>query len=74
MLDSDLAIQAARHHRALRSRGVTVRKTVDFIIATFCLKQGHALLHDDRDFLPFVTHFGLRQYVSGPHRGPSSSA
>ena len=60
MLDDRLAVQAANHYRALRRRGVTVRKTIDLIIATFCLMGGHALLHDDRDFEPFVSHLGLR--------------
>ncbi|MET0352260.1 MAG: PIN domain nuclease [Rhizobacter sp.] len=56
----DIAIQAARHFRALRARGITVRKTIDTLIATRCIEDGHALLHRDRDFDPFVTHLGLR--------------
>jgi len=48
-----LAREAARNYRALRSRGQTVRKTIDCLIATFCLRQRHALLHRDRDFDPF---------------------
>jgi|SRR5215469_5059377 predicted nucleic acid-binding protein len=47
---SDLAIQAARNFRHLRRRGRTVRKTIDCLIATFCLQHGHSLLHRDRDF------------------------
>src|SRR5947209_17765803 len=50
MLDDAIAVQAARNYRLLRTRGVTVRKTVDMIIGTFCIVGGHALLHDDRDF------------------------
>ena len=48
-----LAREAARNHRALRSRGHTVRKTIDCLIATFCLRAQHSLLHRDRDFDPF---------------------
>jgi predicted nucleic acid-binding protein len=48
-----LARQAARNYRALRSRGHTVRKTIDCLIATFCLREQHSLLHRDRDFDPF---------------------
>jgi predicted nucleic acid-binding protein len=59
MLDDNLAIRAARNYRTLRERGVTIRKTIDVIIATFCLERNHALLHDDRDFDAFVA-LGLR--------------
>jgi predicted nucleic acid-binding protein len=55
-----IAIQAARNFRALRHLGVTVRKTIDSVIATRCIESGYDLLHDDRDFEPFVTHLGLR--------------
>jgi len=55
-----LAVAAARNYRRLRARGITVRKTVDCLIATFCIEHGHALLHRDRDFDPFETHLGLR--------------
>jgi predicted nucleic acid-binding protein len=48
-----LAREAARNYRALRSRGHTVRKTIDCLIATFCLRGRHSLLHRDRDFDPF---------------------
>ena len=60
MLDARLAARAAANYRELRRRGSTVRKTVDVIIGTFCLEHGYALLHDDRDFGPFVTHLGMR--------------
>jgi predicted nucleic acid-binding protein len=56
----DVAIQAAKNFRALRSLGITVRKTIDTIIATRCIESSYALLHSDRDFEPFVTHLGLR--------------
>ena len=55
-----LAIAAAQNYRQLRQRGYTVRKTIDCLIATFCLEEGHSLLHKDRDFDPFETHLGLR--------------
>ena len=54
---------AARNYRTLRARGVTIRKTVDVLIATRCLLDGHELLYRDRDFDPFVDHFGLRPAV-----------
>lgn len=59
MLDDELAARGAQHYRALRARGVTIRKTVDVIIATFCIDRGHHLLHEDRDFDPFAEHLGL---------------
>jgi len=49
----ELAVAAARNYRHLRSRGRTVRKTIDCLIATFCIEQNHALLHKDRDFDAF---------------------
>jgi hypothetical protein len=55
-----VAIQSAINYRILRKSGVTVRKTIDIIIATFCIMEGLTLLHDDRDFDPMVTHFSLR--------------
>jgi predicted nucleic acid-binding protein len=59
-LSSEVAVAAARNARALRARGITVRKTVDCIIATVCLEEGHQLLHRDRDFDAFEMHLGLR--------------
>ena len=56
----EVAIQAARNFRTLRSKGVTVRKTIDTIIATRCILDGHSLLHADRDFDAFEAHLGLR--------------
>lgn len=56
----DIAVRAARHHRLLRSRGVTVRKTIDTVIATRCIVDDIPLLHADRDFDPFETHLGLK--------------
>lgn len=56
----DVAIQAAQNYRTLRARGVTVRKTIDTLIATRCIEEGLPLLYSDRDFDPFVEHLGLR--------------
>jgi predicted nucleic acid-binding protein len=56
----EIAIQAARNFRALRKLGVTVRKTIDTVIATRCIEDGYDLLHNDRDFDPFADHLGLR--------------
>jgi predicted nucleic acid-binding protein len=55
----ELAIEAARNFRNLRQRGHTVRKTIDCLIATFCLRHGHSLLHRDRDLDPFEEILGL---------------
>jgi predicted nucleic acid-binding protein len=55
-----IAIAAAHNHRTLRARGITPRSIIDTIIATFCIVEGHELLHCDRDFDPFERHLGLR--------------
>jgi predicted nucleic acid-binding protein len=55
----ELAIAAAKNYRTLRSRGVTVRTTIDCLIATICITEGHTLLHSDRDFDGFEKHLGL---------------
>ena len=60
MLGPNLAIESAKNYRLLRRRGVTVRKTIDVMIATFCIHHNIALLHDDRDFYPLVKHLNLR--------------
>ncbi len=60
MLGQHLAIESAKNYRLLRKRGVTVRKTIDIMIATFCIHYNIALLHDDRDFYPLVKHINLR--------------
>lgn len=54
-----IALQAAGNYRKLRARGVTPRKTIDTIIATWCIENGVHLLHNDRDFTPFSKHLGL---------------
>lgn len=60
----EVAVQAARHHRALSTRGITVRKTIDSLIATRCILDGHNLLYSDRDFDPFVAHLGLKSAMA----------
>ena len=65
--DDNIAIQAARNFRLLRARGVTIRKTIDTLIATRCIEDGHDLLYSDRDFDPFVEHLGLRSATPGYH-------
>jgi predicted nucleic acid-binding protein len=62
---ADVAVEAARNFRRLRARGVTVRKTVDTLIATRCIVSGYELLHGDRDFVPFETFLGLRTVDCG---------
>ena len=60
MLGRDIALKSAANYRALRTQGVSVRKTIDMLIATFCIENGHELLHADRDFDPIERHLGLR--------------
>jgi predicted nucleic acid-binding protein len=59
LVGKDIAIQAARNYRALRKQGITIRKTIDTLIATCCIETGLSLLYSDRDFDPFVKHLGL---------------
>ena len=65
LLGVSLAIKTADNYRALRRRGITVRKTVDAIIATFCIERRTPLLYSDRDFDPFVEHLGLKPALPG---------
>ncbi len=60
IVDRDTAVQSARNYRLLRELGVTVRKTIDCLIATRCIADAFPLLYSDRDFDPFVAHLGLR--------------
>jgi hypothetical protein len=60
LLDANLAARAARNYRRLRELGITIRKTADIIVGTFCIAHRHALLHDDRDFAPMEQHLGLK--------------
>jgi predicted nucleic acid-binding protein len=65
LVGQSIAIQAAKNFRVLRSLGVTVRKTIDTVIATRCIESGLPLLYSDRDFDPFVEHLGLRSALPG---------
>ena len=56
----DMAMAAAQNYRALRRQGITVRKTIDVLIATFCIENGFGLIHNDRDFDPMEQLLGLR--------------
>lgn len=60
MLNPDLALQSARNFRLLRRKGITVRKTIDSLIATYCIENEHDLLHNDIDFDGYELHLGLR--------------
>ena len=60
MVTPQLALQSARNYRMLRRKGVTVRKTIDSLIATYCIENEHDLLHNDSDFDGYEKHLGLR--------------
>jgi predicted nucleic acid-binding protein len=64
MVGQDNALVAVRNFRTLRARGITIRKTIDTLIATFCIERDMALLYSDRDFEPFVEHLGLRSALA----------
>lgn len=64
LCDYDLAVKATENYRVLRARGITIRKSIDTLIATRCIEDGLSLLHADRDFLPFTEHLGLRSAYS----------
>lgn len=56
----ELAVRASENDRALRVKGVTIRKTIDTLIATRCIEDDLTLLHADRDFHPFTAYLGLK--------------
>ncbi|MFT5372538.1 MAG: putative nucleic acid-binding protein [Lysobacterales bacterium] len=60
VLNTEIALQSAKNFRLLRKLGITVRKTLDSIIATYCISNRLFLLHSDRDFEPFEEHLGLK--------------
>jgi predicted nucleic acid-binding protein len=60
LVDAELAVKAAANYRFLRTLGFTVRRTIDLLIATFCIERGHSLLHSDRDFAPMQRFLGLQ--------------
>jgi predicted nucleic acid-binding protein len=65
MLGQELAIKSAENYRFLRKKGVTVRKTIDVIIGTFCIHHNISLLHDDQDFDPLTKHLRLKAIRCG---------
>ncbi|RUO29729.1 VapC toxin family PIN domain ribonuclease [Aliidiomarina sedimenti] len=64
MLGQSMAIKSAENFRKLRKKGITIRKTADVIIASFCIEHNLPLLFSDKDFLPFVKHLGLLNATS----------
>ena len=63
-----MAVESAQNYRKLRAKGITIRTTIDCLIATYCIRHGFALLHKDRDFDPFEAHLGLRViHPDGPN-------
>ncbi len=60
MLNTSIALRSAANFRTLRKRGITVRKTIDTIIATYCIENNFPLLYSDRDFQPFRQHLSLQ--------------
>jgi predicted nucleic acid-binding protein len=59
LVGPEIAIRSAANYRALRRRGITIRKTIDMLIGTYCIEERHALLHNDRDFDPLERYLGL---------------
>ena len=60
LLGKDMAIKSANNFRKLRKKGITIRKTADVIIATYCIENKISLLFSDRDFVPFVDNLRLK--------------
>ncbi len=60
MLGREVALKSALNYRHLRKKGVTIRKTIDVIIGSFCIHNTFSLLHDDRDFVPLEKHLNLK--------------
>lgn len=65
MLDTTIALKSVVNFRTLRKKGVTVRKTIDTIIATYCIENKLPLLHSDKDFAPFHVHLKLKNALLG---------
>ena len=63
MLGKEQAVQCVDNYRLLRKKGVTVRKTIDVIIATYCVTNNLPLLHSDKDFNPIEKHLNLKVYA-----------
>jgi predicted nucleic acid-binding protein len=60
MLGQELAIKSAVNYRSLRQKGITIRKTIDVMIGTFCIHNNFGLLHNDKDFDPIEKHLKLK--------------
>ena len=61
MLGQTMAIRSAENYRSLRARGITIRKTLDVVIATYCIEHDLSLLFEDKDYVPFVRYLGLKE-------------
>jgi predicted nucleic acid-binding protein len=70
MAGDAIAVAAARNFRALRSRGITIRKTIDLLIGTWCIENRLPLLHNDRDYRPMALHLGLAEVQAGSFSQP----
>ncbi len=60
LVNKELSLKSAQNYRFLRKKGITIRKTIDTFIATYCIEKNLSLLHSDRDFEPFVEYLGLK--------------
>lgn len=65
MLGVNMGLKSADNFRKLRKQGITIRKTIDAMIATYCIENNLPLLHSDKDFQPFQQFFGLQVVQSG---------
>jgi len=65
VLNTEIALKSAANFRTLRKKGITVRKTIDAIIATYCIEKRLPLLHSDRDFQPFHEYLKLKDALAG---------
>jgi predicted nucleic acid-binding protein len=65
MAGAAIAVAAARNFRSLRRRGITIRRTIDLLIGTWCIENGRPLLHNDSDFRPMARHLGLVELATG---------
>ena len=63
MVGKAIVVAAARNYRYLRQRGITIRKTIDLLIGTWCIENRRPLLHNDRDFRPMARHLGLMEVM-----------
>jgi predicted nucleic acid-binding protein len=65
MAGGAIAVAAARNFRSLLRRGVTIRKTIDLLIGTWCIENHVPLLHNDSDFRPMARYLGLTEVATG---------